>query len=105
MTPCVINFSPWPDKKRPKAAEGREKTTQVTDLESTLVVLKPGQVVLIYFLILFFAVSVLSIFCLEHAWKLMGCMEQRENQQTLFRKTAINRIMEDARKDAKKNRF
>ena len=50
----------------------RKKSADVANLESTLIVLKPGQMILMYFLVLLMILLTLSVFILEHIWKSSG---------------------------------
>ena len=50
----------------------KKKSAEITDLESTLIVLKPGQMILMYFLVLLMIISTFSVFILEHVWKALG---------------------------------
>ena len=50
----------------------KKKSSQVTDLESTLIVLKPGQMILIYFLVMLMVIVTVIVFILEQVWKNLG---------------------------------
>ena len=50
----------------------KKKSSDVVDLESTLIVLKPGQMILMYFLVLLMILSTFTVFILEHVWKVLG---------------------------------
>ena len=50
----------------------KKKSSQVTDLESTLIVLKPGQMILIYFLVMLMVIFTVIVFILEQVWKNLG---------------------------------
>ena len=50
----------------------RKKSADIADLESTLIVLKPGQMILLYFLIFLMIVSVFTVFLIEHIWRFAG---------------------------------
>ena len=72
---------------------GRKAVTQVADLESTLIVLKPGQVIMIYFLMFLTIVTTLSVFCLEHIAKLITSrmlQMKDDNDRPLFQKRVIS---------------
>ena len=50
----------------------RKKTSVIADLDSTLIVLKPGQMILIYFLVFLMIVSTMAVFVIEHIWRACG---------------------------------
>ena len=50
----------------------RKKTSVIADLESTLIILKPGQMILIYFLVLLMIIGTISVFMIEHIWRFCG---------------------------------
>ena len=50
----------------------RKRSAEVANLESTLIVLKPGQMILMYFLVLLMILLTLTVFILEQIWKALG---------------------------------
>ena len=60
----------------------RKKTSIIADLESTLIILKPGQMIMIYFLVFLTIVVTLSVFVIEHIWKKIGGDKVRRQIQT-----------------------
>ena len=50
----------------------RKKSSVIADLESTLIVLKPGQMIVMYFLVFVMMIGTLSVFVIEHIWRLVG---------------------------------
>ena len=50
----------------------RKKSSAIADLESTLIILKPGQMILVYFLIFLMGFITLIVFLVEHIWKVSG---------------------------------
>ena len=50
----------------------RKKSSVIADLDSTLIILKPGQMILVYFLIFLMIILTLALFLAEHLWKISG---------------------------------
>ena len=50
----------------------KKKSADIVHLESSLVVLKPGQMIFMYFLVLLMIIATLTVFILEQIWKVLG---------------------------------
>ena len=61
----------------------RKKTSVIPDLESTLIVLKPGQMILMYFLVVLMIIASLTVFLLENLWKCSGGDRLKKNVEEM----------------------
>ena len=68
-----------------------KKSAHITDLESTLIVLKPGQMILMYFLVMLMVIVTVIVFILEQVWKhLNGDKIKRKVENKIMESEYLN---------------
>ena len=65
----------------------RKKSTVIADLESTLIILKPGQMILMYFLVFLMIIASLTVFLIENLWKCSGGDKLKRNVEDAMKES------------------